>query len=249
MAESIPFDRIAHRYEETRGGLERGRRFAATIDANLASGSRVLEIGVGTAAVAAPLAEFGHRVTGLDLSLAMLELGVERLSGALMFADAQVLPIADASVDAVLAVWAVHVVGDQEAMLSEVARVVTPGGLFLVVSPTPEVESNDLMDIAFQLGPALGRGFDRAVTYAPRLQALGWDHVGETITDVYEFDESPTTRADNIERRDWSSLWDLDDETWQASVQPIVDALRALPEPDRPRHCLHRHMLSVYRRR
>jgi len=151
-------------------------------------------------------------------------------------------------VDAVLAVWAVHVVGDQEAMLGEVRRVVRPGGLFLVVSPTPEVESNDLMDLAFQLGPALGRGFDRSVTYAPRLAELGWAHIAEAITDEYAFDESPTTRADNIERRDWSSLWDLDDATWLNAVQPIVDGLRALPEPDRTRHCIHRHMLSVYRR-
>jgi len=249
MAESIPFDRIAHRYEETRGGIARGQRFSATIDTQLAPGSTVLEIGVGTAAGAAPLADLGHRVTGLDLSRQMLDLGIERLPGALTLADAEVLPVADASVDAVLAVWAVHVVGDQEAMLNEVRRVVRPGGLFLVVSPTPEVESNDLMDIAFQLGPALGRGLDRSVTYAPYLQGFGWDHVDEIVTDVYEFDEAPTTRADNIERRDWSSLWDLDEETWRTAVQPIVDALRVLPEPDRIRHCVHRHMLSVYRRR
>jgi len=249
MAESVPFDRIAHRYEETRGGLERGQRFAATIDTHLEPASRILEMGVGTAAVAAPLAGLGHRVVGLDLSPAMLELGAGRLRGALILADAEILPVAAASVNAVLAVWAVHVVGDQNAMLNEVGRVVEPGGLFLVVSPTPEVESNDLMDVAFQLGPNLGRGFDRAVTYAPRLDAMGWDHVDESVTGVYEFDESPTTRADSIERRDWSSLWDLDDETWQIAVQPVVDALRSLAEPDRPRHCVHRHMLSVYRQR
>jgi len=71
MADSIPFDRIAHRYEETRGGLDRGRRFAATISKHLQPASEVLEIGVGTAAVAAPLAELGHHVVGVDLSLPM----------------------------------------------------------------------------------------------------------------------------------------------------------------------------------
>ncbi len=68
MASSVSFDRIADSYDETRGGLERGGNIARAIAAHLRPGP-VVEIGVGTAAVALPLEGAGHPVVGFDLSL------------------------------------------------------------------------------------------------------------------------------------------------------------------------------------
>jgi ubiquinone/menaquinone biosynthesis C-methylase UbiE len=244
---SISFDRIADRYEETRGGLERGRRFAATIDGHLKVGSLILELGVGTAAVARPLADLGHRVVGVDLAPSMLAVASERLPGRLVLGDATRLPVRGRAVDAVVAVWAVHVVGDVDALIAETARVLVPVGRLLVVAASPDIESNDLTDVAYRLGPALGRGGDRSERLAPRLAAAGFAFLGDELTDEYAFEESPEERAAMIEGRDWSSLWGLDDETWARVVQPVIDDLRALPDPGRPRHCVHRHLLSVYR--
>lgn len=246
---SVPFDRIAERYEATRGGLERGRRFAAAMAPYLTSSSTLLEICVGTGAIAQPLADAGHTVIGLDLSRPMLEIAATRLPGMLIFGDAGVLPIADRSVDAVVAVWAVHVVGDFDALVDEVRRVLRPGGTWLVVSPTPDVDSNDLTDIAHRYAQVLERGWDRAHLLAPRLSGAGFDLVDDVVTDEHHFTESPTARATSIERREWSTLWDLDDATWAELVQPVLDDLRALPDPDRPRDCVHRHHLSIYRLR
>jgi ubiquinone/menaquinone biosynthesis C-methylase UbiE len=246
VTDSISFDRIAARYEETRGGLERGRRFAAALHEHLAPGSRVVEIGVGTAAVARPLAELGHDVVGVDISTEMLALGRSRLPGRLARADATALPFADASADAVVAVWAVHVIGDQEALAAAVTRVLRPGGRLLVVSATPEVEHNDLTRIAYRFGPELRPVVDRVEQLAPRLAPHGFVPVAEAVTDVYTAVESPSQRAAMIEQRDWSSLWELDDETWARVIQPVIDDLRALPEPDRPRHCVHRHLLAAF---
>jgi hypothetical protein len=131
-------------------------------------------------------------------------------------------------------------------MVAEVVRALAPGGRFLVVSSTPDVEPNDLTDTAFRFGPALGRGGDRSERLAPRLAQAGFAFLGDEATDEHTFDESPEERAAMIERRDWSSLWDLDDATWARVVQPVIDDLRALPEPGRQRHCTHRHVLSVY---
>ena len=253
-SESIPFDRIAAKYEETRGGLDRGRRFAATIGeaitqtthASLAE-TRLLEICVGTGAIARPLADLGYSVTGIDLSRPMLDLAAERLPGALLEGDAAVLPYATGTINVVPAVWAVHVVGDLDALLAEVARVLRPDGDFLVVSPTPRVDSNDLTDIAYRFGNLLGRGWDRSESFAPIAARFGFEHLGDQPTDDYAFDESPNDRADAIEARNWSSLWDLDDQTWAEVIQPVIDDLRALPNPDSPRACRHEHLLSHYR--
>lgn len=244
---SVPFDRIAERYEATRGGLERGRRFASAMAPYLTPSSTVLEICVGTGAIAQPLADAGHAVVGLDLSRPMLDIAATRLPGMLLHGDATVLPITDRSVDAVVAVWAVHVVGDFDALVDEVHRVLRPGGVWLVVSPTPDVDSNDLTDIAHRYAQVLERGWDRAHLLAPRLSGAGFDLIDDVVTGEHHFTESPTARAASIERREWSTLWDLDDATWARLVQPVLDDLRALPEPDRPRACVHRHRLSVYR--
>ena len=226
----------------------RGGRFAAAISRHLVAGSRVVEVGVGTAAVARPLTDLGHRVVGVDLAPAMLAVARDRLAGCLALADATRLPFRDGGADAVVAVWAVHVVGDVDALIGEVGRVLAPGGLFVVVSAHPDIESNDLTDIAYRFGPVLGRDHDRSERLAPRLADHGFAFLGDDVTDVYVFEESPHERAATIERREWSSLWDLDDATWASVIQPVLDDLRALPEPDRKRRCVHHHVLSVYQR-
>lgn len=195
--------------------------------------------------MARPLEELGHTVTGIDLSRAMLAQAQGRLAR-LVEGDASRLPLRRASFDAVVAVWAVHLIGDLEALMSEVVRILRPGSRLLVVPSTPDIESNDLADIAFRFGKLLGRGWDRSWLLAPRLRAFGFELEGDVQTAVYEFDETPNQRADSIERRDWSSLWDVDALTWDRVVQPVVDDLRALPRPDAPRACRHHHFLSVY---
>ena len=54
VGESISFDKVAAIYDATRGGLERGIRFAAAIEPFCGPGP-VFEIGVGTGAIAKPL--------------------------------------------------------------------------------------------------------------------------------------------------------------------------------------------------
>ena len=75
---SLSFDRIADRYDESRGGTARGERVAADLVPWLAPG-RVLEVGVGTGIVAAALAARGLPVYGVDLSQAMLRRAVDRV--------------------------------------------------------------------------------------------------------------------------------------------------------------------------
>jgi ubiquinone/menaquinone biosynthesis C-methylase UbiE len=54
---SIAFDAVAKSYDATRGGMERGRRMAATLTELLPADGPLLEIGVGTGLVAASLAQ------------------------------------------------------------------------------------------------------------------------------------------------------------------------------------------------
>ena len=75
---------------------------------------RLLDIGCGAARNAAPLAAMGWEVFGVDLSRAMLDSAIERAIGQgvrsrvhLVHAAAEALPVADGSMDAVVAhgIW------------------------------------------------------------------------------------------------------------------------------------------------
>ncbi|ABG92808.1 conserved hypothetical protein [Rhodococcus jostii RHA1] len=101
------------------------------------AGKDVLEVGCGSAPCARWLAGRGARAVGLDLSMSMLTRGVEamRAGGAtvpLVHAGAEHLPFADASFDiACSAFGAVPFVADSQQVMSEVARVLRPGGLWV----------------------------------------------------------------------------------------------------------------------
>lgn len=94
----------------------------------------VLISGVGTG-LDLPLLPARHRYVGLDLTPAMLRRALPRARGRQFQAvqgDAQRLPFADASFDAVVLHLILAVVPDPSACLAEAARVVRPGGRVLV---------------------------------------------------------------------------------------------------------------------
>lgn len=136
---SISFDRIADRYDATRGfPSDVGERVAAALahEAALTPGARLLEIGVGTGRIALPVAAYVSDMcyVGVDISRDMMAtLRHKDRSGAiaLLQADATQLPLADRSFDAALIVHVLHLVSDAEDTLAEVWRVLRPRGVLL----------------------------------------------------------------------------------------------------------------------
>jgi ubiquinone/menaquinone biosynthesis C-methylase UbiE len=94
----------------------------------------VLDVGTGTAFVAAGLAARAARIVAIDHSPAMLavaahnleELGIDSVE--LLEGDLSTLPLPDDSVDAAVANMVLHHAEDPRRMLTEMARVTRPGG-------------------------------------------------------------------------------------------------------------------------
>jgi SAM-dependent methyltransferase len=247
----ISFDPVAADYDATRGGEERGAHFAAAIRPWLPDpvASPVLEVGVGTGLVAMALAGLGLPVLGLDISAEMLGRAYERLGPRLVRGDARHLPVRAASVDAVVFPISLHVVGGVPAAFAEAARVVRPGGRVIAVHDRPDVDVTDLDDPMRGLETrraTMGR-IDTADALAAAAGAAGLTTVHQGWTEPQTRPITPNAMADGVERRLWSYLWDVDDATWAREVVPVIRALRALPEPERPRHPAMRHRLSVFR--
>jgi len=95
---------------------------------------RVLEVGGGPGELAQWMHDtLGAQVAFVDLSPRMVELARERGVEA-QVGDVQELPFAGASFDTVVAAWMLYHVPDIHRGLSEIARVLVPGGALIAVT-------------------------------------------------------------------------------------------------------------------
>jgi SAM-dependent methyltransferase len=108
----------------------------------IAPGMRVLDVACGTGNVALPLARAGAVVTGVDIATNLLVQGRERAAAeglAVKFdeGDAEQLPYADGSFDAVVTMFGAMFAPRPEVVASELARVLKPGGLLAMANWNP----------------------------------------------------------------------------------------------------------------
>jgi septum formation protein len=87
--------------------------------------------------------------------------------------DVYRLPVADASVAAVTAVWLLHMLDDCEPVLAEAARVLRPGGVFVTT-----VDKSDAQGVAAGRDPAPGRTQDRLSLLVARAASYGLELTG-----------------------------------------------------------------------
>ena len=118
----------------------------------LANGGPVLELGVGTGRLALPLADRGLAVTGLDASPAMLERlrakpGADRLTLVECDMAAPLPEMADGSFAVVLVgfntFFNLTTADAQASCVAAVARLLRPGGRFVVEAFVPAPEAYD----------------------------------------------------------------------------------------------------------
>jgi len=119
-----------------------GRRFYLLALAGLIDPDWVVaDLGCGTGPVAEALAPWAGRVIGVDGSKAMVDAAKERLYGVenveIRHGELEALPLDDQSVDAATLILVLHHLPEPARALSEVARVLRPGGRLLVVDMLP----------------------------------------------------------------------------------------------------------------
>jgi SAM-dependent methyltransferase len=106
------------------------------------SGARVLDVACGTGNVAIPLARRGLAVTGVDIAANLLVQARERadaegLAATFDEGDAEQLPYAAGSFDAVVTMFGAMFAPRPERVASELARVLKPGGLLAMANWNP----------------------------------------------------------------------------------------------------------------
>ena len=134
------YRRWAGFYDASFGGVSAWGRRAAVRAVNALPGRRVLEVGVGTG-LALPHYAPDKRVVGIDLSPDMLARARARVAAgrlahveALLEMDAEATSFPDASFDIAVAMFVASVVPHPRQLLTELKRVVRPGGHILFVN-------------------------------------------------------------------------------------------------------------------
>jgi ubiquinone/menaquinone biosynthesis C-methylase UbiE len=120
--------------------IQFGRRLIRTRKFDIRGMKSILDIGSGAGQIAGHLLEFADRdarITCIDLSQNMLVRARKRLNSnrpAFIAADLSCLPFADGSFDGATCGYVIEHLPDVKAGLSEVARVLKPGGRMLLLA-------------------------------------------------------------------------------------------------------------------
>ncbi|WP_298821162.1 class I SAM-dependent methyltransferase [Chloroflexus sp.] len=259
MALEIAFDKIADVYDAQRAHPPAvATAIGQAIMAQIGSGARVLEIGVGSGRIALPVAAAGGQVIGIDISDGMLAAARERARQAalvlsLVKADAQALPFADATFDATLAVHVLHLLPDWRAALAEMVRVTRMGGVI--------IQGTDWRDPASCVGLLRGQLRQAVMDLLPGARPPGAgaavsQHLtklgapaGEPIEAArWQRTVSPAEVISGMAARIDAETWALSDDILSAAIERVQAwAQQRWPDLNEPQVVEHRFLLTVSR--
>lgn len=245
MPEKINFDKLAGSYDSMRGGAERANRSALALIPHLVAGA-VLEVGIGTGAVAEGIRDSGHDVYGVDISEPMLQEASKRLAGCLARADARALPLADGCLGNVVFSHVLHLIPDLPTAIAEAVRVLRPGGRLLALHGEPFADSDDIVDTMAPLEALKPPRADAPDTLTATLTMAGLSPRSRQTVVELERAVPPLAFVQIISTRQGPYLWEVDPQTWERVVEPVLAGLRALPEPERARPQVWRAYCSTF---
>lgn len=131
--------------KEERGNLQTNLEFLAQTDL-LRPEDKILEIGCGIGTVVHELSKKGHNIIGIDISGEAIEYGRKKYGSlCLEVQAAETLPYEDESFDVVMSFDVFEHIKEIDTHISEVRRVLRPGGYYLF--QTPNKYSNIIYEI------------------------------------------------------------------------------------------------------
>lgn len=220
------FASVADRYERGRPEYAPAVVGALMAELGLGQGSLVLDLGAGTGKLTRALLLAGLEVMALEPQGALRDrliasVGAERVRDGL----AEAIPLADASVEAVTIADAFHWF-DRQAALSEIARVLQPGGGLAVLSTAPDWNgaswAHELGSLVSSLRPE--HPFFDGPTWQEAVRAAGrWKAVRDIrVTTTQSLD--PARIVDHLASMSWmAALPDDRRADAIASMRKLID--------------------------
>ena len=145
---------MAPQWDRLRAGLDLEGLHGRLLSGLLPGTLDLVDAGTGTGALLPVLAPAARRLIGIDRSREMLaeagrRIASDNLTGvSLVCADLEALPLADAAVDGVCSLFALHHAARPESVITEFARVVRTGGSVVLCDLVPHGEEWMRTDLA-----------------------------------------------------------------------------------------------------
>ncbi|QES52191.1 SAM-dependent methyltransferase [Streptomyces venezuelae] len=230
----VDYDSEADAYDATRGGVPRAEAAAQAVLGLLPHDTAtLLDLGCGTGIVTSRLDRPGLRVFGLDASPGMARMALGR-GVPVALASATRLPLADARVDAVSAVWLLHLLCDPgavAAVVAEAGRVLRPGGVFVTT-----VDKDAGHDVGSDVDAVLAayrraRASDEADAVTAYAASAGLRPAGRARFRGHGQGRTPNAVAQGVLAGRYASLL----EPQGTAPAELAARLGTLPAPDTPR--------------
>jgi SAM-dependent methyltransferase len=218
---SVPFDRIADRFDETRGYPEHVMAdILSAIQQAVDKDRPLLDAGVGTGRFAAPLQASGFRVVGVDLSPRMLAKAREKGVVDLIRGDLRALPFMDGVFGASMSIHVLHLISEWRTALAEIGRV-TRGIYISVAFEKQDSPVERIRDFYDEVCASLGYDITHPGMRERELPDLLPPDSRLPIV-VHEHDVDVKNLIDDYESRTYSSQWTVPEDIHSEAI----DAMR-----------------------
>lgn len=232
----LDYDAEAEAYDATRGGVPRAEAAAAAVLGLLPPDTvTLLDLGCGTGIVTTRIAAArpGLRVLGADTSYGMAAMARSRGIPVLLASGTR-LPFRTGSLDAVSAVWLLHLLrspGLVAAVIAEAGRVLRPGGVFVTT-----VDKDAAHDVGSDIDAVLAEHLtatpaDSVQAVTGHAAAVGLHPAGEALFTGHGQGRTPRGAAEALLAGRYASR------IHPRGITPreLADRLELLPGPDTPR--------------
>lgn len=222
------WDQIAPRYDRTVTATHTSLSEEGLDRTALREGHRFLDVAAGSGALSIPAALRGARVLATDRSPAMVALLAERVQAEGLDIDARVmdgeaLELEDDSFDVAGSQFGVMLFGDMPKGVSEMARVVRPGGRVLV-NAFADPSRIEFLGFLIRAVKTVRPEFNGPPSDPPPLefQLANPDRMRAVLADAGLGEVSVDTVTETLEFRNGEELWQ-----WLISSNPIVERVLA----------------------
>jgi ubiquinone/menaquinone biosynthesis C-methylase UbiE len=232
----LDYDHEAASYDASRGSDARADAAASAVLELLPPGAEaIVDVGCGTGIVSTRLRASGRRVVGIDRAEGMLRIAATRLPAGVVRGDATRLPLRDASCDAVVLIWVLHLLDDDASarVVAEAARVLGPAGTLITTVDKSAANLETDTDVAEIIAPVRAVFASRQSDSPDKIARWGAAHglvpTAQTTFVGHGLGRSPRVWRDRILAYSWSSKLS------RAELVRVREALAGLPDQDRPR--------------
>lgn len=217
---AVSFDRIADRYDTTRGYPDQVMDdMVGALEKVLDKKKSILDAGVGTGRFAKPLQDRGFDIVGLDISGRMLAKARAKGTADILRGDMCSLPFRDQVFGTTLSIHVLHLISKWRCALAEVGRV-TSDNFVSIAFNREESPAEELRRFYEEVCAELGYTVRHPGLRERELPDLLPPDSTTTIS-IHEHPINAQSMIDDFENRTYSSQWMVPEEIHQQAIQAL----------------------------